>query len=525
MSAALSALLFPAASFAAGNLVYLEHSETLSFDEELHPGCQILTGNVKFRMDSSYMYCDTAYFFNKRNVINAAGNIRMEQGDTLFVYGDKLYYDGDKRMARLRHNVRMENRGATLYTDSLNYDRRRGVGYYFVWGRIIDSTNVLSSVNGTYYTESSTAVFQHDVKLSNEDYVLYSDTLRYNTDSKIAYILGPSTIVYDSTTVYSEDGWYDTERDFAKLLKNNVITDSKGRALSALTMDYDHANGKADGVGSVQMKDTSQSVMVRGGYGFYDEKLKRGHMVKLATFIDFSSEDSLFLTADTLFFDSKDSTMVWGNYNVQSFQKDFQTICDSMFYDSRDSIMRLYGTPVCWNSRNQITGDSIYMYSRNQTIEMIDVLGNAFMFMQADSTAYNQISGKTIRGYVADGRLTKLHVEGNAMSVYFVEEEDSARREFQARRDYVGINRAESSELIIFVGKDNRPERITMIPASSGTMYTPDKQDKTEISRLASFIDCAPLRPSNKFDIYLPKDRSKLKAAAESKPRFKRKER
>ena len=52
----------------------------------------------------------------------------MEQGDTLFIYGDVLYYRGDEQIARLRNNVRMENRDVTLFTDSLNYEMIPNIG-------------------------------------------------------------------------------------------------------------------------------------------------------------------------------------------------------------------------------------------------------------------------------------------------------------------------------------------------------------------------------------------------------------
>ena len=64
-------------------LVYLEHSETLSFDEANLPETQVLRGNVRFRHDSALLYCDSAYFYEKRNSLDAFGRVRIEQGDTL----------------------------------------------------------------------------------------------------------------------------------------------------------------------------------------------------------------------------------------------------------------------------------------------------------------------------------------------------------------------------------------------------------------------------------------------------------
>ncbi len=527
---AVAALLFVAAAATATaeqTLIYLERSETLNFDESVAPDCQILIGDVKFRHDSAYMYCDTAYFFNESNQIYATGNIRMEQGDTLFVYGDKLTYDGNTKLARLRNNVRMVNRDATLYTDSLNYDRAQNIGYYFIWGKLVDSTNVLTSINGTYYPDYDLAVFQHDVVLTSPDGVLYSDTLRYNTKTGMARIVGPSTIHHDSTVVYTELGWYDTKRDYSQLLDYSIVTDPDGRTLTADTIYYDHKNGFAECRINAVLCDSTEKMMVKGNYGFYNEIKKRGFMVDRATLIEYSQPDSVFATADTLFFASNKGTDVWGYYNVQSYHEDFQSICDSMYYTSQDSIMRLYGTPVCWNEEKQITGDSIYIYTKNNKVDMMDVLGNAFVFMEIDSSAYNQVSGKTIRAYVRNNRVDKIDVEGNALSVYFVEDEpDSTVTDPKNQpKEYIGINRAESSKLVIYVDEDNRPKRITMSPASTGVMYTPDKISKKDITILQGFLNCRPLRPLDKYDIYRPKDKTVLRAASEEKLRFKRKER
>lgn len=88
--------------------VYLLHADSLTFDAEQSADYRVLHGNVQFRKDSMYMYCDSAYFYEANNSLDAFSNVRMEQGDTLFIYGDVLYFDGNEQIARLRDNVRME---------------------------------------------------------------------------------------------------------------------------------------------------------------------------------------------------------------------------------------------------------------------------------------------------------------------------------------------------------------------------------------------------------------------------------
>lgn len=126
--------------------VYLLHSDVLKKSPlNPDPDAQILIGNVAFRHDSVYMYCDSACFYEKTNSLEAFDNVKMVQGDTLFLYGDYLFYDGNTQIAQVRYNVRMENKNTTLLTDSLNYDRIYNLGYYFDGGTLMDEENVLTS--------------------------------------------------------------------------------------------------------------------------------------------------------------------------------------------------------------------------------------------------------------------------------------------------------------------------------------------------------------------------------------------
>lgn len=89
--------------------VFLEHANTLSFDKERNAEAQVLNGDVCFRHDSSYMYCDSAYFFEQTNSLEAFSNVRMEQGDTLFVYGNYLLRFTTTQIAHITTIIPAEN--------------------------------------------------------------------------------------------------------------------------------------------------------------------------------------------------------------------------------------------------------------------------------------------------------------------------------------------------------------------------------------------------------------------------------
>ena len=193
--------------------IVLEHADSLHYDAIEMPGMQQLKGNVKLRHAGWIMYCDSAFLEEETNSLFAYDNIRINEGDSITIIGQLLNYYGEDRIAQLRYNVELSNRTATLYTDSLDYDRNAGIAYYTEGGTIVDSLNTLSSVYGEYTPSTNEAVFRDEVVLENTDFTLNTDYLRYNTDTKIAYFNGPTTIVSDSGRIESTRGVYDTGND------------------------------------------------------------------------------------------------------------------------------------------------------------------------------------------------------------------------------------------------------------------------------------------------------------------------
>ena len=264
------------------DLLFAEEAQS---DQQARPNVQVLVGSVKLRHDSMYMYCDSALIFEKTNSVEAFGNVRMEQGDTLFIYGDYLYYDGMAQLAMLREHVRLINRTTELTTDSLNYDRVYNLGYYFDGGTLTDEENVLASIWGEYSPATKLAVFNHEVELVNPQFVLTSDTLKYSTFTKVATILGPSDIVSKENHIYSERGIYDTQTDQAELLDRSVLTNG-GRKLTGDSLFYDRRQGYGEAFDNVQMNDTVNRSMLTGDYCFYNELTQNALATRRAVAID-----------------------------------------------------------------------------------------------------------------------------------------------------------------------------------------------------------------------------------------------
>ena len=472
--------------------VYLIHSNTLSFDKAVKPDAQILNGDVCFRHDSSYMYCDSAYFFEQTNSLEAFSNVRMEQGDTLFVYGDYLFYDGNTQVAYLRENVRMENGQVTLFTDSLNYERIPNIGYYFEGGLIVDSLNQLSSFYGQYSPETKLAVFNDSVQVENPDFTLYSDTLHYDTESKVATILGPSVIVSDSGTIHTSRGWYDTVNNTSLLLDQSQV-ESGEKILIGDSIFYNRDTGMGEVYGNMSLIDTAQHVTLQGEYGYYNEQTGYAFATDSARFLEYSQGDTLFLHADTLQMVTVDSVYreIKAYYGVRFYRIDMQGVCDSMQFNTRDSVLYMYTEPVLWNEQYQLYGDTIAIYMNDSTIEYAHVIQFAFAAQHVDSSYYNQLKGNDLKAYFEGQAVHQIDVAGNAESIFYPLEKDGAK---------VGMNETKSGFLTICV-KDNNLDKLKIWPSPVGSM-TPIPDLKPDQKMLKDFYWFDYLRPKNRDDIY-----------------------
>lgn len=477
--------------------VDLLHADQGVADKHARPDVQVLIGSVQLKHNEMFMYCDSALIYENTNSVEAFSNVRMEQGDTLFIYGDYLHYDGMSQLAMLRDNVKLVNKNTTLTTDSLNYDRVYQLGYYFNGGMLTDEENILTSNWGEYSPSTKLAVFNHDVFLENPRFQLNSDTLKYSTATKVATILGPSTIVSDKNHIYSERGIYKTEADIGELLDRSVLT-SEGKKLTGDSLYYDRRSGYGEAFYNVEMNDTVNKNMLLGNYTYYDEVNENAYATDRAVGVDYSQGDSLFIHADTLRLrthnlgtDSLIREML-GYNKVRFYRTDIQGVCDSLVFTTKDSCLTLYTDPILWNENQQLLGEEIKIYMNDSTIDWAHVIGNALAVEEKDTIHYNQISGKEMLAYFEEGEMRRVDINGNVLLIYYPEEKDSTM---------LGMNSSETSKLTLYL-KENKMVKMIMAPKSNGILYPMDQipEDKRKLS---AFVWFNYIRPKNKEDIFI----------------------
>lgn len=281
---------------------------------------QILKGNVKFRQSGMWMFCDSAYYYPEENSLDAFSNVRMEQGDTLFVYADKLFYNGDEHLAKLkngptRNKVTLINKDVTLTTDSLDYDLSIELGWYQKWGTIDDKVNTLTSLYGQYSPKTKLAEFFTDVDLVNhkDGFTMLTDTLYYSTETHIANIESRTLIQSENDTIVTNLATYYTDSGNADLLSRSLIIhrDSTGNiiTLEGDSIIYDNATRISRAYmyknplkhsNPMVITDTAQKTTLIGGFGIYNDSTKEALATIYPLLMEYSQGDTLFLRADTI---------------------------------------------------------------------------------------------------------------------------------------------------------------------------------------------------------------------------------
>ena len=90
-------------------IITIEKAEFFEKNEEKFPGASILSkgdnSRVTISHDGAILKCDEAFFYEKKNFIEAYGNVSLNQGDTLSLDSNYLEYNGDTKLAFAKGDV------------------------------------------------------------------------------------------------------------------------------------------------------------------------------------------------------------------------------------------------------------------------------------------------------------------------------------------------------------------------------------------------------------------------------------
>lgn len=483
---------------------------------------QFLVGHVQIKQDNTLFYCDSAVYNKNKKIIEAFGNVHINDNDSVHTYSQYLLYHVDTKIANLKKKVRLTDGKSNLYSEDLQYDVNQKIGEYHTGGRVETGSSVLTSREATYYADLKDVYFKYNVDMKDPKYKMKTDSLLYNTQTEIATFIA-QTYIEDSAKrkIRTKEGYYDLKNKKANFTSRTTIEDGAVRVTSDRMTNND-STGENVLEGNAIYIDTAQGVSILAGRIVANNKEGNFLATRRPLMIIKQENDSTFITADTLF-SGRLSKLALGNdslavtdtlkgktvvntasnkndsadrffrayRHVRIFSDSLQAVCDSMFYSGRDSIFQLFQQPIVWSNKSQVTGDTIYLYTKNKKAERLFVFENGLLINKSRENMYNQIRGNRLNGYFTDGMIDYMRARGNAESIYYIEDDDSA---------LVGVNRA-SGDIIDMRFANKELNRVVFINDVKGTMYPLSQFPESE-RQLRNFQWHEARRPKSKFELF-----------------------
>lgn len=450
-----------------------------------------LKNNVVFTQQGTRIYCDSSYFYPDENRMVAFGYVRIYDGEVT-ITADNLRYDGNERKSYLRDNVVYTSGTRTLYTDFLDYDLTTKVSNFFNKGKLVDENTVLTSEKGIFYSEQNYAIFRDDVLLVSPEYTLRSDTLRYNTVTKIAKTPGKTHIVTPSgVTVDAKGGEYLTDRQITEFDKGEVET--RDYILRGDVMFLNEKEKFYTAKGNVKMTAKNQDVIIIGDEGQHYKNLGYSKIYGNPVMKKILELDTFYLAADTLYAiesEIREDKRILAYHNVRVFKMDLQGKADSLAYFLADSIIQLYNDPILWTNSSQITSDSIKLLVKNNIVDKMYLNKNAFISSEDSLKQYNQVKGRNMIAQFDANTISEITVSGNGESLYYILNENDTL--------LVGLNKMLCSDMTMrFINNDL--DNITFYKNPEAKLIPPHEIQKKD-TQLEGFTWRIEERPSL-FDV------------------------
>ncbi len=567
------------------SIVKQVHSDRLRFQKvDSVTQLQMLAGHVELEQDNTKFYCDSAVINKHLNILEAFGNVHINDADSIHTYGQYLIYHIDTKTAVLKKKVKLTDGKGILTTEELQYDTKAKTGTYNTGGKIVNGTTTITSKEATYYGDLKDVYFKKNVIMKDPAYDLTTDSLLYNTDTKMATFI-TKTFIKDSSgaNIVTSEGYYDMQHRRASFGKRSIIKDGKGVTLTGDDIHTDDSTGITTIRGNAVFIDTTQKISVLSNSFDIDKKKNSFLATQHPLMIIQQDKDSIYITADSMFsariadikdsayrslahlnspVSTKDSTvsakkntvkkdslllknaiaskankpptdstikedkLVPQNaiataekkpqkdtikntlvvntkdssdirffqcyHHVRIFSDSLQAVCDSLFYAASDSVFRLFTKPIIWASGSQVTGDTMYLFTKNKKADRIYAFENSLAINKTGEEMFNQISGKTLNGYFKDGAIDYMRTKGSpAQSIYYAKDEGGA---------IVGVNNA-SGDVIDMRFENKELKKVVFVRDVTGTMY-PYKQTPADKKQLRNFKGQDANRPQTLFELF-----------------------
>ncbi|MEZ4793256.1 MAG: OstA-like protein [Gelidibacter sp.] len=493
--------------------IRIEYAPFANSDSLKGPGVTVFTRDnmqqVHFAHEGIEMWCDRAVYYEKEDFIEAYSNVVMKQGDTVNMNAKYVEYSGKTQLAFASGDVVLTEPKSTLTTDTLYFDKIKQQAYYKTGGQVVrDSSGTITSRIGRYYMENKKYQFVDDVVLVNPEYTLNTNQLDFYSTNGHAYLYGPSTIVGETSTIYCERGFYDTENDTGYFVKKSKIN-YENRIVEGDSMYFDRKIDFASATNHIKITDTINHSVAKGHYAEVWKARDSVFITKRALVITVQEGDSLYMHSDTIRVNGPpEHRITRAYYNAKLYKSDLSGKADSIHANHETGLTQLINlarfsssdafsgkrNPVLWNLGNQMTGDTIHLIANPKTeqLDSLLVFDDAFLISKDTlGDGYSQTKGQRLIGLFKDNKLYNVDIIKNAEVIYFMRDD---------KNELIGINKSKSGSINLKID-NNEIVETRFINQVDGDIY-PESQFPKNARTLRGFVWRDEERPKSVEDLF-----------------------
>ena len=478
-------------------------------------GGQLVNGKSVLTSDEGYYYTETKEMHFLRNVLLVDPEYTLSTSELLYNTGTKIativapttinnndksvmyatsgYYDTEKGYGNFGNRPTIEDSSGTITADNIEMDKLTGMAYAtgnMVYRDTARKMSLLANRGVVNQIEKTILATQKPLMIMEKN----KDTLYVAADTLFSGIIRPN----DSLSIPSVAGLKRIPESPTKNIRalNTIRPQEHFTAtISPITKGDSIARRQQDSIAGNVMMFMADSALAKTRQRLDTSLVKTVKMAPIPEVVMHDSLPGIKHYADSMALnkpkDTAEQRYVLAYHNVRIFSDSLQGVADSLYYSSQDSVFRFFRNPVIWsNNTTQLSGDTILMFTKNQTADKILLKTNGFIINEAGPGMFNQIKGNDITGYVAGETLDWMHVEGNAETINYIKDDAGA---------YMSVNKAQCSIINIFF-KKGEVNKVVLIKDPEGTVYPFTQRPKDQLL-LENFKWDIKRQPKSKYEL------------------------
>lgn len=465
--------------------------------------------DVNMFTDSIFVETTTLRYESDRNFATFGRGTNAWQEDNM-LSADAGWYDRNREVFFFRRNVHVMSDTQEGWCDSLYFYRNTMNVDMFGNAQVTDTTRNVSAVAGHInYIDSLSKVtlLRKPAVIAKTEENGQVDTVYFGADTLIYYTkrmcdidscviadanTRKATLDIDPVSEYRHKAAEEAARAAAEAAKNDPnrppdIPKSNNQQENAAAPAEESPSSPAESQDSSAAAVSDSVALSMSDSTAFAVSDSLG--VASSDSLGIASPDSSAMLQPVI--DTTEIGFVTALRNVKIYRKNMQIVCDSLEYSDLDSLARLFKSPVIWNEvTQQFSADSVTAVIRNQMMEKVSLMANAFIHIQEDTAHYDQIKGTEMMAYFnADSQLERFDALGGASAIFYLEENDVLAT----------ANRKESKMLSAYF-KDGNIHRVYYFDTAASDAY-PVAQMTPEDQKLKGFNWTPEKRPVDRYAV------------------------